>query len=52
MLRELKYDNITVRTGDGYVGWPEHAPFDIVIVTAAPEHVPQPLIDQFNRAAG
>ena len=48
VLRELKYENVTVRTGDGYVGWPEHAPFDIVIVTAAPEHIPQPLIDQLK----
>ncbi len=48
VLRELKYENVTVRTGDGYVGWPERAPFDIVIVTAAPEHVPQPLIDQLK----
>jgi protein-L-isoaspartate(D-aspartate) O-methyltransferase len=37
-----------VRTGDGYAGWPEHAPFDIIIVTAAPEHIPQPLIDQLQ----
>ena len=37
-----------MRIGDGYGGWPEHAPFDIVIVTAAPEHVPQPLIDQLK----
>jgi protein-L-isoaspartate(D-aspartate) O-methyltransferase len=48
VLRELKFENITVRTGDGYGGWPEHAPFDIVIVTAAPEHIPQPLIDQLK----
>ena len=48
MLREQKYDNITVRIGDGYTGWPEHAPFDIIIVTAAPEQVPQPLIDQLQ----
>jgi protein-L-isoaspartate(D-aspartate) O-methyltransferase len=48
VLRELKYENITARTGDGYDGWLEHAPFDIVIVTAAPEHVPQPLIDQLQ----
>ena len=48
VLRELKYDNVTVRTGDGYVGWQEHAPFDIVIVTAAPEQIPQPLIDQLK----
>ena len=48
VLRELEYDNVTVRTGDGYGGWPEHAPFDIIIVTAAPEQVPQPLIDQLQ----
>jgi protein-L-isoaspartate(D-aspartate) O-methyltransferase len=48
VLREQKIENITVRTGDGYAGWPEHAPFDIVIVTAAPEQVPQPLIDQLK----
>ena len=48
VLRELQFENITVRTGDGYGGWPEHAPFDIVIVTAAPEHIPQPLIDQLK----
>lgn len=47
-LREQKYDNITVRVGDGYGGWPEHAPFDVIMVTAAPEHVPQPLIDQLK----
>jgi protein-L-isoaspartate(D-aspartate) O-methyltransferase len=46
--RESQVENITVRTGDGYGGWPEHAPFDIVVVTAAPEHVPQPLIDQLQ----
>ena len=40
--------DVTVRVGDGYGGWPEHAPFDIIIVTAAPEHVPQPLIDQLK----
>jgi protein-L-isoaspartate(D-aspartate) O-methyltransferase len=48
VLREQQYDNVTVRIGDGYTGWPEHAPFDIIIVTAAPEHVPQPLIDQLK----
>ena len=48
LLRELKHDNITVRIGDGYAGWPEHAPFDIIMVTAAPEKVPQPLIDQLK----
>lgn len=48
VLRELKYENITARTGDGYDGWPEHAPYDIVVVTAAPEQLPQPLIDQLK----
>jgi protein-L-isoaspartate(D-aspartate) O-methyltransferase len=48
VLQGLKYDNITVRAGDGYAGWPEHAPFDIIMVTAAPDHVPQPLIDQLK----
>jgi len=45
-LKELGYKNITVRHGDGYRGWPEKAPFDVIIVAAAPDHVPQPLIDQ------
>ncbi len=40
------YPNVHVRAGDGYRGWPEEAPFDAIMVTAAPEHVPQPLIDQ------
>ncbi|MDQ5857153.1 MAG: protein-L-isoaspartate(D-aspartate) O-methyltransferase [Acidobacteriota bacterium] len=45
-MRELGRDNVTVREGDGYRGWPEHAPFDAIIVTAAPERIPQPLLDQ------
>ncbi len=45
-LERLGYDNVSVRLGDGYAGWPEHAPFDAIVVTAAPEEVPQPLIDQ------
>ncbi len=45
-LARLGYDNVHVRIGDGYAGWPEHAPFDAIVVTAAPEHVPQPLIEQ------
>ena len=45
-LADLGYKNVTVRAGDGYRGWPEHAPFDVIIVAAAPEHVPQPLVDQ------
>jgi len=42
----LGYSEITARQGDGYFGWPEHAPFDAIIVTAAPDHVPQPLVNQ------
>jgi protein-L-isoaspartate(D-aspartate) O-methyltransferase len=45
-LAKLGYKNVAVRCGDGYQGWPEHAPFDVILVTAAPDHVPQPLIDQ------
>lgn len=45
-LQRLGYKNVQVKIGDGYKGWPEHAPFDAVIVTCAPERVPQPLIDQ------
>ncbi len=45
-LKKLGYVNVTVREGDGYRGWPEHAPFDAVIVTAAPDRIPQPLLDQ------
>lgn len=47
-LVELGYDNIHVMAGDGYKGWPEHAPFDAIIVTAAPDHVPQPLVEQLK----
>lgn len=45
-LKTLGYDNVEVRCGDGYRGWPEHAPFDLIIVAAAPNHVPKPLIQQ------
>jgi protein-L-isoaspartate(D-aspartate) O-methyltransferase len=45
-LANLGYTNVTVRCGDGYRGWPEKAPFDVIIVAAAPPHVPQPLVDQ------
>ena len=47
-LRELGYTGVAVRAGDGYLGWPEAAPFDAIIVTAAPDHVPQPLVDQLK----
>ncbi len=47
-LKNLGYDNVTVRHGDGYYGWPEHGPFDAVIVTAAAGHVPPPLIEQLK----
>ena len=46
ILSELDYENIEVKTGDGYQGWAEHAPYDAIIVTAAPKHIPQALIDQ------
>lgn len=46
LLHELAYTNIHLRVGDGYQGWPEESPFDAILVTAAPDHVPQPLIDQ------
>jgi len=45
-LESLGYTNAHCMQRDGYYGWPEHAPFDAVIVTAAPDHVPQPLVDQ------
>ncbi len=45
-LKKLGYKNITVKYGDGYQGWSEHAPFDIIIVTAAAEQIPAPLIEQ------
>lgn len=47
-LARLGYTNVHVRCGDGYRGWPEAAPFDAIIVTAAPDHVPQPLVDQLK----
>jgi protein-L-isoaspartate(D-aspartate) O-methyltransferase len=45
-LERMGYANVRVRCGDGYRGWPGRAPFDAIVVTAAPDHVPQPLIDQ------
>lgn len=47
-LKRLGYTNITVRAGDGYQGWPEASPFDTILVTCAPDHVPQPLVDQLR----
>ena len=47
-LAELGYENVFLRIGDGYQGWPEEAPFDGIMVTAAPDTVPQPLIDQLK----
>ena len=47
-LERLGFDNVTVRIGDGYAGWPDKAPFDAIVVTAAPAAVPQPLIDQLK----
>jgi protein-L-isoaspartate(D-aspartate) O-methyltransferase len=47
-LKRLKYTNIFTKIGDGYLGWPEHAPFDKIIVTCSPEKVPQALIDQLK----
>ena len=48
VLDRLGYKNIHFRIGDGYAGWPEQAPFDRIIVTAAPEKIPQPLVDQLK----
>ncbi len=48
LLRELGYENVTVRHGDGYAGWPEHAPFDAIVVTAAPPEVPDALRQQLK----
>jgi protein-L-isoaspartate(D-aspartate) O-methyltransferase len=47
-LNALGYDNVHVRIGDGYKGWPDEAPFDAIVVTAAPDHIPQPLVDQLK----
>lgn len=47
-FKKMGYDNITLKCGDGYKGWPEHAPFDGIVVTAAPDHVPQSLVEQLR----
>ena len=46
VLSKLGYRNVEVKTGNGYAGWPEHAPFDAIVVTAAPDEVPQALVEQ------
>jgi protein-L-isoaspartate(D-aspartate) O-methyltransferase len=46
VLAELGYENVFVKAGNGYLGWPEHAPFDAIVVTAAPEEIPQALVEQ------
>jgi protein-L-isoaspartate(D-aspartate) O-methyltransferase len=46
LLKRLGYDNILLKAGDGYKGWKEHAPFDAIIVTCSPTHIPRPLEDQ------
>lgn len=46
ILSQLGYTNVHVRAGDGYKGWPEESPFEAIILTAAPEHIPQPLLNQ------
>jgi protein-L-isoaspartate(D-aspartate) O-methyltransferase len=48
VLLQIGYENIMAKTGDGYLGWPEVAPFDAIIVTAAPDHIPEPLLEQLK----
>ena len=48
VLQRLDYNNVTVRAGDGYAGWPQHAPFDGIIVTAAAGEIPPPLLQQLK----
>ena len=48
LLKRLKYENVHVKIGDGFKGWPEHAPFDKIIVTCSPEDVPKPLVEQLS----
>ena len=50
-LAEFGYENVVVRHGDGYYGWEDQAPFDGIIVTAAPDHVPPPLVQQLRDGA-
>ena len=48
VIGNLNYDNVTVKCGNGYLGWPEKAPFDAIIVTAAPENIPEKLVEQLK----
>jgi protein-L-isoaspartate(D-aspartate) O-methyltransferase len=48
LLQQLGYTNIHTKQGDGYYGWEENAPFDAIIVTAAPDHLPAPLVEQLS----
>jgi protein-L-isoaspartate(D-aspartate) O-methyltransferase len=48
LLRRLGYTNIQVKQGDGYLGWPEYAPYDAIIVTAAADHIPPLLVEQLK----
>ena len=48
LLKDLGYDNVILKHGDGYEGWPEHAPFDAIIVTCAPTHIPPALENQLS----
>jgi len=51
-LKSLGYKNVTVKIGDGYKGWPEHAPFDVIMLTAAPPTVPDALLSQLKEDGG
>lgn len=48
VFNELNYDNVNVKIADGYYGWEEHAPYDAIVVTAAAEHIPPPLVEQLK----
>ena len=48
LLQRLGYVNVQVKRGDGYLGWPQHAPYDAIVVTAAADHVPPPLVEQLK----
>jgi len=47
-LKTMKYNNVFIKTGDGYMGWPDHAPFDVIILTASPPLIPDTLIKQLK----